>query len=228
MTIRSLCREHRGSANLDSARRNGGFARTKLKPFSKKESRFCKPRFSAHRQQLCTSPIKSFRRPVSPHMVALLTSVRNSPCFGGLRRTKTCHWQLFARPSVLIGYFFHAAKSNNSFPCRELRGFANLDSAHRNCGFALTKLKPFPKEIRGFANLESAHTDNNFPLTKLNPLPLRGSVPAGTARSACFFRRPWWHFSAAPPLFSSTKSRAKKLFRLTAVSLPGRHTPCAF
>ena len=32
-------------------------------------------------------------------MVALLTSVRNSPCFGGLRRTKTCHRQLFARPS---------------------------------------------------------------------------------------------------------------------------------
>ena len=62
VTIRSLCREHRGSANLDSACRNGGFARTKLKPFSKKESRFCKPRISAHRQQLCTSPIKSFRR----------------------------------------------------------------------------------------------------------------------------------------------------------------------
>ena len=40
------------------------------------------------------------RNPRSPwNMVALLTSVRNSPCFGGLRRTKTCHWQLFARPS---------------------------------------------------------------------------------------------------------------------------------
>ena len=44
-------------------------------------------------------------------MVALLTSVRNSPCFGGLRRTKTCHWQLFARPSMLFGYFLHDAKS---------------------------------------------------------------------------------------------------------------------
>ncbi len=32
VTIRSLCREHRGSANLDSARRNGGFAQTKLNP----------------------------------------------------------------------------------------------------------------------------------------------------------------------------------------------------
>ena len=70
--IRSLCREHRGFTNLDSARHNGGFAQTKLKPFSAL---------------------------VSPHLVALLTSVRNSPCFGGLRRTKTCHRQLFARPS---------------------------------------------------------------------------------------------------------------------------------
>ena len=49
--------------------------------------------------QFHTSPIKSFAALVSPHMVALLTSVRNSPCFGGLRRTKTCHRQLFARPS---------------------------------------------------------------------------------------------------------------------------------
>ena len=30
VTIRSLCREHRGSANLESARRKGGFALTKL------------------------------------------------------------------------------------------------------------------------------------------------------------------------------------------------------
>ena len=48
-------------------------------------------------------------------MVALLTSVRNSPCFGGLRRTKTCHRQLFARPSVFLRYFLHAAKSNNPY-----------------------------------------------------------------------------------------------------------------
>ena len=32
MTTRSLCREHRGFPNLDSARRNGGFAQTQLNP----------------------------------------------------------------------------------------------------------------------------------------------------------------------------------------------------
>ena len=76
-------------------------------------------------------------------MVALLTSVRNSPCFSGLRRTKTCHWQLFARPSMLFGCFLHDAKSDNPFPCREIRGFLNLESAHPNNNFPLTKLNPF-------------------------------------------------------------------------------------
>ena len=60
--------------------------------------------------QLRTSPIKSFAALVSPHMVALLTSVRNSPCFGGLRRTKTCHRQLFARPSSSFSTFCKVQK----------------------------------------------------------------------------------------------------------------------
>ena len=91
-------------------------------------------------------------------MVALLTSVRNSPCFGGLRRTKTCHRQLFARPSVLFGHFLHDAKSDNPFLCREHRGSANLESAHSNNNFPLTKLKPFPKGASRFCKPRfSAH-----------------------------------------------------------------------
>ena len=53
-------REIRGSANLKSARRSCGFALTKLKPFSKKELRFCKPRFSSPQWRLRTNKIKSF------------------------------------------------------------------------------------------------------------------------------------------------------------------------
>ena len=50
-------------------------------------------------------------------MVALLTSVRNSPCFGGLRRTKTCHWQLFARPSnCFLVLFAEAKRTQKRFP----------------------------------------------------------------------------------------------------------------
>ena len=93
-------------------------------------------------------------------MVALLTSVRNSPCFGGLRRTKTCHWQLFARPSVLFGYFLHDAKSNNPF---SLAG-----------------------------RFEVLQTSNQRAQTTTSHNPI------------------------------------KSFFRLAAVSLPGRHPPCAF
>ena len=98
---------------------------------------------------------------VSPHMVALLTSVRNSPCFGGLRRTKTCHWQLFARPSMLFGYFLHDAKSDK--PCSPSQG----DSR-----FCKPRISPLKRQL---------HT---------NPI--------------------------------------KSFCRFAAVSLPGRHTPCAF
>ena len=73
VTSRSLCREHRGFPNLDSARRNGGFARTKLKPFPKGDSWFCKPRISAHKKQIRTNPIKSFCRSAAfpPPLAAL-------------------------------------------------------------------------------------------------------------------------------------------------------------
>ncbi|MGI6197071.1 MAG: hypothetical protein ACOYIO_08360, partial [Eubacteriales bacterium] len=64
------------------------------------------------------------------NMVALLTSVRNSPCFGGLRRTKTCHRQLFARPSMLFGYFLHDAKSDNSFPFAESFEVSQTSNQH--------------------------------------------------------------------------------------------------
>ena len=103
-------------------------------------------------------------------MVALLTSVRNSPCFDGLRRTKTCHRQLFARPSTcFLVTFCTMQKVTIRSLCREHRGFPNLESVHPNNNFPLTKLKPSQRELRGSANLESAYPNNNFPLTKLNP-----------------------------------------------------------
>ena len=63
VTTRSLSGKFRGLANLDAAHLNGSFAPQQLKPFPKGASRFCKPRISALKQQLRTSPIKSFRRP---------------------------------------------------------------------------------------------------------------------------------------------------------------------
>ena len=64
---------------------------------------------------------------------------------------------------------FRTSEKNKTVPFREVRGFPNLDSAHPNIKYTLTKLKPSQREIRGSANLESAYPNNNFPLTKLNP-----------------------------------------------------------
>ena len=65
----------------------------------------------------------------------------------------------------------HDAKRIKPFPRREFRGFANLDSARRNDGFARTKLKPF-ETFRGSANLDSVRRNGGFALTQFNPLPL--------------------------------------------------------
>ena len=98
-----------------------------------------------------------------------------------------------SQPSGVLLVLFVQAKRIKTFPFREIRGFPNLEAAHRNGGFARTKLKPFQKEIRGFANLESAHQNQNFVLTQLNPLPLRGTFgglppkvfPSGTFPTFC-------------------------------------------
>ena len=91
-------------------------------------------------------------------MVALLTSVRNSPCFGGLRRTKTCHRQLFARPSVFLRYFLHAAKSTNPFPLREAPRFCKPRFSPPQQQLSTDKIKTFPKEDSRFCKPRiSAH-----------------------------------------------------------------------
>ena len=75
------------------------------------------------------------------------------------------------RVATLWGTFgsFRTSEKNKTVPLPEVRGFANLESARRSCGFAQTKLKPSKKELRGSANLESAHPTNNFAQTQLKP-----------------------------------------------------------
>ena len=111
-------------------------------------------------------------------MVALLTSVRNSPCFGGLRRTKTCHWQLFARPSMLFGYFLHDAKSDKPFPLRE--SFEVLQTS-KQC----TKIQFRTNKIKSFAAFETFLSES--------------FAPFGAARPACFSAAFGGILSAAKP-----------------------------
>ena len=101
--------------------------------------------------------------------------------------------QRFANLGVFLRYFLHAAKSTNPFPCRELRGSANLESAHPNNNFPLTKLNPFA------ASRLLRRPRRHFLLLPQQLLSLRDFscgfaafvtfpwkvVPAGTAHSVC-------------------------------------------
>ena len=77
------------------------------------------------------------------------------------------------QPSACFcGTFCTPQKVPKTVPFREVRGSANLDSAHPNYKIARTKLKPSQRGLRGFANIDSARRDGGVPLTKIIPLPL--------------------------------------------------------
>ena len=96
-----------------------------------------------------------------------------------------------------LRYFLHDAKSNkNVSPSGELRGFANLESAHRSCSFAPQQLKPFQ------GSSEIFQTSNQRTKTTISHNPIKS------------FCRPRRHFF----LLFDAKSRAKN-----ALSLPENH-----
>ena len=144
-----------------------------------------------------------------------------------------------ASPRVLFGYFLHDAKSDNPFSLqrtsrfrkprisppqrhlrtatiktflREIRGSANLESAHKDNTFVQTKLNPF-ETIRGSANLESAHPSNTFSLIQLNPFPLRGCffrfAASFAACGGCFFPALRRSYVAAATFFAALRRHIK-------------------
>ena len=74
---------------------------------------------------------------------------------------------------VLFGYFLHDAKSDNSFSLQRISRFCKPQISPPQPQLRTATIKTFLRELRGFANLESAHKNNNFPLTKLNPFAAR-------------------------------------------------------
>ena len=108
---------------------------------------------------------------------------------------------------VLFGYFLHAAKSDNPFLCRKLRGSANLDSARRNGGFALTKLKPFAA-LGGI--LPAAIPP--FLLLTQHFLPLRGLFFGGHAAFLCCLRQPTAALRRLFPTFCKVQKVEQKNF----------------
>ena len=64
-----------------------------------------------------------------------------------------------ACPACFLCYFLHAAKSNNPFPFRELPDKQKVCPCR---GSTLRVLLLPCRELRGFANLEAAHTGGGF------------------------------------------------------------------
>ena len=96
------------------------------------------------KQQLRTNKIKTFFRPCLPphgrlaHVRSQFSLFRRSPTHKNLPPATFC-----TSERVFAVLFARRKKYQKPFPCRELRGFANLNSARRNGGFARTKLNPF-------------------------------------------------------------------------------------
>ncbi len=67
------------------------------------------------------------------------------------------------RVATLWGTFgsFRTSEKNKTVPLPEVRGFANLESAHPTNNFAQTQLKPF-ETLQSLANLVSAHRSRGF------------------------------------------------------------------
>ena len=78
VTTRSLCREHRGFPNLESAHSKQQIRTNKIRPFWN-FSRFCKPRFSSPQWRLRTNKIKTFCR-----FAASLAASRFFSAYGGV------------------------------------------------------------------------------------------------------------------------------------------------
>ena len=95
VTTRSLCREHRGSANLDSARRNGGFAQTQLNPlplrglFPPYGGAFAASPLSRRLCRLCNFPV-SLKHGRLAHVRSQFSLFRRSPTHKNLPLATFC------------------------------------------------------------------------------------------------------------------------------------------
>ena len=109
---------------------------------------------------------------------------------------------------VLFGYFLHDAKSDNSFSLQRTSRFSKPRFSLLQWRFRTNKIKTFPKRASRFSKPRSSPPKHQLLTNKIKS-----------------FAAPRQLF---PYFLLGTKSMEKKLFRLTAVSLPGQHTPCAF
>ena len=79
--------------------------------------------------------------------------------------------QRFANLWGTFGSFRTSEKNKIVLPRRELRGSTNLDSAHPNDNFPLTKLKPFPKGESRFYKPRFSTPKRQLPTNKIKTFP---------------------------------------------------------
>ncbi len=92
------------------------------------------------------------------------------------------------KPLVYFWYFSYTRKVRKTFLLQEVSRFCKPRISTPQPQLRTATIKTF-REIRGFANLESAHKNNNFPLTKLNPFAAFRRLYLCCCRNICRLRR---------------------------------------
>ncbi len=161
-------------------------------------------------------------------MVALLTSVRNSPCFGGLRRTKTCHWQLFARPSTcFLVTFCTTQKVTSRSPSQEASRFSKPRFSSPKQRFRTNKIKTFHQgsfEVFQTSNQRTKNTLLRQPIKSFAAprafapprLPPHGRL-AHVRSQFSLFRRSPTHKNLPPATFCTSEQHFQQIFALRAI-----------
>ena len=70
---------------------------------------------------------------------------------------------------VLFGSFCTTQKARKTFPSQEVSSFFKPRISAPQPQLRTATIKTFLRELRGFSNLEAAHKNNNFAQTNLNP-----------------------------------------------------------
>ena len=115
-----------------------------------------------------------------------------------------------SQTSGVLLVLFVQAKRIKPFPCRELRGFPNLEAAHPNNTLPRTKLKPFAA-LGGI--LPAAMPP--FLLLTQHFLPLRGLFFGGHAAFLCCLRQPTAALRRLFPTFGKVQKVGQKTLKIS-------------
>ena len=91
---------------------------------------------------------------------------KNTVSTGDLNRPRSPEVR---KPLVYFWYFSYTRKVRKTFPSQEVSSFFKPRISAPQPQLRTATIKTFLRELRGFSNLEAAHKNNNFAQTNLNP-----------------------------------------------------------